>query len=137
MKAPHGKSTGPWISRETVDLKDIKMPVIEIRSYKLKPNSRNQFHQLVIQQSLPLMLESGIDVVDFGPSLGDSDSYFLIRAFENLKVLETSQTAFYESQAWRNGPREAIVNLIVSDHNLLFELSLDRLEAFRNRSVCC
>ncbi len=111
------------------------MPVIEIRSYRLVPGRRDRFHQLVSQQSLPLMLDCGIDVVDFGPSLHDADGYFLIRAFRDVAKLEVDQAAFYASPAWRKGPREAIVSLIASDSNVVMEMSHERVEALRNRAI--
>lgn len=111
------------------------MPVVEIRSYRLVPGSRDRFHRLINQQSLPLMLEWGMDVVDFGPSLHDADSYFLIRAFNDLMLLELAQAAFYASPAWRKGPREAIVSLIASDSNVVMAMSHERIEALRNQSI--
>lgn len=111
------------------------MPVVETRSYRLMPGSRDHFHQLVSQQSLPLMLDWGMDILDFGPSLHDADGYFLIRAFDDLAKLEATQAAFYASPAWRNGPREAIVSLIASDSNVVMAMSHDRIEALRNRAI--
>lgn len=111
------------------------MPLIEIRSYRLVPGSRDRFHQLVNQQSLPLMLAWGMDVVNFGPSLHDAEGYFLIRAFRDMADLEVAQASFYASPAWRNGPREAIVGLIAADSHVVMELSLDRIEALRARAL--
>lgn len=111
------------------------MPVIELRSYRLLRGSRDRFHQVVCQESLPLMRDWRIDVVDFGPSLHDADSYFLIRAFDDLASLEAAQASFYASPAWRNGPREAIVSLIASDSNAVMELSHERIEALRNQPL--
>lgn len=111
------------------------MPVIEIRGYQLVPGSRDRFHRLISEHSLPLMLEWGFDVVDLGPSLHDADSYFLMRAFRDMDALEAEQTAFYASPAWRQGPREAIVSLIASDSNVVLEMSPDRIEALRNRAI--
>lgn len=111
------------------------MPVIELRSYRLVRGSRDRFHQLVCQESLPLMQGWRIDVLDFGPSLHDADGYFLIRAFDDLASLEATQASFYASPAWRNGPREAIVSLIASDSNVVMELSHERIEALRNPAI--
>ncbi|MBL8506929.1 MAG: NIPSNAP family protein [Chitinimonas sp.] len=111
------------------------MPIVEIRSYQLMPGSRDRFHHLVCQQSLPLMLDWGIDVLDFGPSLHDGDGYFLIRAFRDLAKLEADQAAFYASTAWRNGPREAIVSLIASDSDIVMAMNHDRIEALRNSAI--
>jgi hypothetical protein len=54
-------------------------------------------------------------VVGFGPSLADEDLYYLIRAYPSLAELQRSQDAFYASDEWRHGPREAIVSRIESD----------------------
>jgi len=62
------------------------------------------------------MLERwGVDVVAYGPSLDDPDLYFLMRAYASIADLRESQDAFYGSEEWRQGPREAIVSLIESD----------------------
>ncbi len=62
------------------------------------------------------MLERwGVDVVAYGPSLDDADLYYLVRAYASIADLQESQDAFYCSEEWREGPREAIVSLIESD----------------------
>lgn len=86
--------------------------LIEIRSYKLKPGTGAAFHGVVSGDAIPLVRASGMDVVAFGHSAHDPDRYFLIRAFDGLEHRETSQNAFYSSDAWREGPREAIVGQI-------------------------
>lgn len=111
------------------------MPVVEIRSYRLLPGSRATFHQLVRQHSLPLMLAWGMDVLDVGPSLHDADAYFLIRAYQDLATLEAEQAAFYASEAWRSGPRTAIVSLIASDSNVVMAMSQPRIDALRRRAI--
>ena len=61
------------------------------------------------------MLERwGVDVIAVGPSLDDSDLYFLIRGYASVDELQSSQDAFYGSAEWRDGPREAILALIES-----------------------
>jgi len=89
--------------------------IVEIRTYKLKPGSGPAFHRTVVEESLPMLRRWGVDVVTFGPSLDDEDSYVLIRAYPSLEERQRSQDAFYSSDEWRNGPREAIVSRIESD----------------------
>jgi hypothetical protein len=89
--------------------------VIEIRTYKLKPGSGEAFHRTVVEESLPMLERWGVDVVAFGPSLDDDDSYYLIRSYPSLDEKQRSQDAFYGSDEWRYGPREAIVSRIESD----------------------
>jgi hypothetical protein len=88
--------------------------VIEVRTYKLRTGAGPEFHRLFVEESLPMLERWGVEVVAFGPSLDDEDSYCLIRAYPNVAELERSQDAFYGSDEWRNGPREAIVSRIES-----------------------
>ena len=82
---------------------------VEIRSYNLKPNTRDQFHQLFIEQALPMLQRWSVDVVAFGTSPHDGDSYYLIRRYKSLAHREQSQDAFYGSDEWKHGPREPII----------------------------
>ena len=86
---------------------------VEIRSYTLKPGTRDAFDALMRGQALPLLREFGMDVVACGASPHDEDAYFLIRAWRDLDERAASQDAFYGGRAWRDGPREAILALIV------------------------
>ncbi len=54
-----------------------------------------------------------MNVVAFGPSLHDEDSYYLIRSYDGLDDLRQREDSFYGSPEWRNGPREEILSLIV------------------------
>ena len=106
--------------------------LVEIRSYNLKPGSRDEFHHLVSEESLPLLKRWGVDVVAFGPSPHDSSSYYLIRAYESLDDRQSSQDAFYGSSEWRQGPREAIVSLIESDTSIVIEMDSSVVASLRN-----
>jgi len=88
--------------------------MIEIRSYNLKLGTRNEFHKLFLEQALPLLRKWKVEVVTFGPSLHDSDSYFLVRSYKDLQDMQHSEDAFYGSDDWKKGPRETILSLIVN-----------------------
>ena len=105
--------------------------LVEVRSYKLEPGSVARFHDLASNQSIPLLHAVRMDVVAFGPSLHEPDTYYLIRSYESLEELKSSQEAFYGSAAWRQGPREAIIELIESDATVAFWLSAEAVEAMR------
>jgi len=107
--------------------------LVEIRSYNLKEGTRNEFHRLVLEKSLPLLKQWNVDVVAFGPSPHDSNSYYLIRAYENLAERQSSQDAFYNSPDWRQGPREEIVLLIESDTSIVIEMETSVVDALRQR----
>src|SRR6266540_2237891 len=51
--------------------------VVEVRTYKLRPGSGAAFHRTVGEESVPMLQRWGVDVVAFGPSLDDDDSYTL------------------------------------------------------------
>ena len=57
---------------------------IEIRSYTLKPGARAEFHRLFLEEALPLLKHWNVDVVAYGPSLHDENSYYLMRHFASL-----------------------------------------------------
>jgi ketosteroid isomerase-like protein len=88
--------------------------VLEIRSYNLKSGSREKFHELFLREALPLLRRWKVDVVAYGPSLHDRDSYFLMRAFTSLDNRERTEDLFYGSAEWRNGPRAAVLAAIES-----------------------
>lgn len=89
-------------------------PVLEIRSYNLKPGTRDRFHQLVLREALPMLRRWKIEVVAYGPSLHDADSYFLMRTFKSVGDRQRVEGAFYGSDEWRTGPRDAVLSHIVS-----------------------
>ena len=58
--------------------------VIEIRTYRLRTGAGPEFHRLFVEESLPMLEHWCVEVVAFGPSLGDEDSYCLIRAYPSV-----------------------------------------------------
>jgi hypothetical protein len=95
---------------------------VEIRSYNLKPGTRSAFHALMTEKGLPMLRRWNVDVVAYGPSLHDEDSYVVIRAYASLEERQRSQDAFYGSAEWRQGPREPILALIDSYTSVVLEL---------------
>jgi hypothetical protein len=93
--------------------------VLEIRTYRLRPGSGAAFHRTVVEESVPMLERWGVNVVAFGPSLDDDDAYYLIRSYASLEERQHSQDAFYGSDEWRHGPREAIVSRIESDSSVV------------------
>jgi len=88
------------------------MKKVELLQYTLKAGTGREFHQIMLEESIPLHRDAGIDIIAFGNSMHDEDSYYLIRAYDNPEHLNASQKAFYRSDAWRSGPRVAIIERI-------------------------
>jgi NIPSNAP len=107
------------------------MRLVEIRSYKLKPDSLEAFNAAVSGIAVPMLLRWNTEVVCFGPSAHETDTYFLIRAYASLADLEAQQNAFYGSAEWRDGPRELIVSRIESHLSTVLWLSESSVEDLR------
>jgi hypothetical protein len=96
--------------------------LIEIRSISLMPGKREEFHRLYVEEALPLLKRWNFDVVAHGPSLHDENSYFVIRRFDSLAQREQMEEAYYGSDDWRQGPREAILALMEIYADIVVEL---------------
>jgi hypothetical protein len=105
--------------------------VLEIRTYTLKPGTREQFHSFVMEFSLPMLKRWGVDVVLVGPSLHDDVSYVLMRSYADLRDRQESQDAFYGSDEWKNGPREPILALIETFTSVVLPVTPEALNAYR------
>jgi hypothetical protein len=108
--------------------------IIEIRTYTLKPGSGPEYQRLFNEVAAPMLARWAIDVVAFGPSLGDASGYYLIRAFDDLDHRQRSEDTFYGSPEWREGPREAILALIESYTDLVLELDEQAIDGLRGQS---
>jgi NIPSNAP len=86
--------------------------MIEILTLNLKAGARDEFHQLYIRESLPIQKKWNIEVLAYGPSLHDENSYYVFRSFKSLEDRQESEDAFYNSDDWQKGPRTAILALI-------------------------
>ncbi len=107
------------------------MRTLEIRSYVLKPGSGPAFEKLFRAQAEPMVRAYGMDVVAFGKSAHADNAYYLIRAFDSLEHLTKSEDEFYGSEAWRDGPREAVLSHIESYQDTVLTLSAEAIEALR------
>ena len=104
---------------------------LEIRSYSLKPGTREEFHRLFLEQAFPMLRRWNVDVLAYGSSLHDPNSYFLMRRFDSLAQREESENAFYGSDEWRQGPREAIIALIENYTEIVLELDEVTVQGLR------
>ncbi len=95
--------------------------ITEIRTYKLKKDSNKIFEKVFTEQSLPMLKRWNVNVIDFGFSLIDKDSYYLIRGYENLEQRKQSQDAFYGSKEWINGPNETVMDCIETYNTVVVE----------------
>jgi len=105
--------------------------VVEIRCYNLKAGMRDRFHQLLVQQALPMLQRAKVDVVAYGPSLHDNDRYYLMRSYASLEDRQRSEDAFYGSAEWREGPRAAVLAVIENYTTVVVRLDDATLRGLR------
>jgi hypothetical protein len=105
--------------------------IVEIRTYQLRAGTAAEFERLVRESAGPLLSEFGLDVVRHGPSLADDNHYVLVRAFESVEDRERQEAAFYGSDAWRDGPRAAVLALIENYHEVVLDLPAEAVAALR------
>jgi hypothetical protein len=108
--------------------------MIEIRSINLKPGKRDEFHRLYVEAALPLLKRWNFDVVAHGPSLHDQNSYYVIRRFDSLEQRQQMEDAYYASDDWRKGPREALLALMENYTDVVFEADDGTVQGLRNTS---
>ena len=105
--------------------------LLEVRTYRLKPGTGHALHDAFIREGIPLVKQAGMDVVAFGFSADDPNGYFLMRAFSGLEDRQSTEDAFYSSDAWRKGPRQSIIGHIDSYQDTLLWLSSEAVEQLR------
>jgi hypothetical protein len=105
--------------------------LVEIRTYRLKPGTREAFHEAMNSRAVPMIRASGMDVVAYGPSDHEEQTYFLARAYADRAALQNEQGAFYASKEWITGPRASLVAHIDTYLNTLVWLSDDAVQSLR------
>lgn len=103
--------------------------LLEVRTYRIRDGRRAEFDRLFRVGALPLLLKLGIEVVGAGPSIDDELHYVLLRAYRSLDELNMQESAFYGSDAWRDGPRESILACIESFHTVVLETTGEAVDA--------
>ena len=105
--------------------------LIEVRTYRLMPGTAVDFHAAMHKFAVPMIRNAGMDVVAYGRSDHEEETYFLIRSYENREALEAKQAAFYRSIQWKEGPRPALVERIETYLNTLLWASPEAIESLR------
>lgn len=106
--------------------------LLEIRTYRLRPGTRDEFHRIFVERCLPLLQEHGIDVVRAGASEADDEGaecYLLVRAFASAAERTAQEDGFYSSREWREGPRADIWSRIESSHTVVLTIVGDPADA--------
>jgi hypothetical protein len=100
--------------------------LLEIRLFKLHPNTRADFDRISRDGTIPLMRRCGINVVAFGPSRNNDDGYFLLRSFrDEQERVELSQTLYVQPEWEANF--DAAVTAMIADYQTAVLETTDRI----------
>ncbi len=86
--------------------------LLEIRLYKIRPGTREEFHRISVDGTIPLMRGLGITVVTHGPSRNNENGYFLLRAFPSEQERVELSQSLYETEEWAAKYDEPVTAMI-------------------------
>ncbi|WP_329521005.1 hypothetical protein [Spirillospora sp. NBC_01491] len=89
--------------------------LLEVRLFTTAPGTRDEFHRVSRDGTIPLMRKCGIDVLAHGPALNDDDTYYLVRAFESEEDRVERGQSLYTTPEWLN-QYEGPVTAMMADH---------------------
>jgi hypothetical protein len=79
---------------------DTEPLLLEMRIFRVRPGTREEFHRISRHGTIPLMRSLGIKVLAYGPATNDDDLYYLLRAFSSEEQRKEQADVLYASAAW-------------------------------------
>ena len=88
--------------------------VVEMRTYTLKPDKREEFLRVFREKSIPAHESIGMKVVGPFLSIEKSGVFFFMRIFPDLARRNPMKEAFYEGQLWKSELEHVLMPMIES-----------------------
>jgi hypothetical protein len=85
---------------------------IEMRTYRLKPGTRERFLEIFRTKSMPAHAEIGMKILGPFLSVEDPDTFFFMRGFPDLASREPMKAQFYEGELWKNELETVLMPMI-------------------------
>lgn len=86
--------------------------IIEMRTYKLKPATRDRFLEIFRTRSVPAHDEIGMKILGPFLSIEDPDTFFFMRGFPDLASRDPMKEKFYEGPLWKNELENLLMPMI-------------------------
>jgi hypothetical protein len=86
--------------------------IIEMRTYKTKPGSRERFLEIFRSKSMPAHAEIGMKILGPFLSVEDPDTFFFMRGFPNLASREPMKAKFYDGELWKGELENVLMPMI-------------------------
>lgn len=104
-------------------------PLVELRLFKLRPGTRDEFHRISRDGTIPLMRECGITVLAHGPSLNEEDAYYLVRLFPSEQARTELSQSLYARPEWDANYDAPVMDMIDDYHTVVMPASAAVIEA--------
>jgi hypothetical protein len=86
--------------------------IVEMRTYKLKPGTRDRFLEIFRSQSMPEHQRLGMNIMGPFLSTEDPDVFFFMRGFPDLSSREPLKASFYEGELWKRNLEHVLMPMI-------------------------
>jgi len=86
--------------------------IIEMRTYKIKPDLRAKFLETFESRSVAEHQKIGMKILGPFLSVEDADTFFFMRAFPDLESREPLKTQFYEGKLWKEELEQKLMPMI-------------------------
>lgn len=88
--------------------------IVEMRTYRTRPGSRERFLEIFRTRSMPAHAELGMPLLGPWPSVEDPDVFFFMRGFADLGTREARKAAFYEGELWTSELEQILMPMLAS-----------------------
>lgn len=105
--------------------------VVEFRIFRIHPGQRENFAARFCDSLLSLQQRHGIQVICWGPSLHDRDSYLVVRVHPSVEARQQSLDAMFGSAEWLMEEEEEVLEMIESYNTCVVEADEQLIEAIR------
>ena len=109
--------------------------VIEFRLFRLHPGRRDDFAVRFRNQLLPMHQRHGIEVISWGASLHDQDSFYLVRAHPSVEARQRALDAMFGSAEWLMSQEEDVLGMIESYNTCVVEVDESLIDAMKTGLV--
>jgi hypothetical protein len=95
--------------------------IIEMRTYKTKPDKRSEFLEIFRSKSVPAHEEIGMKILGPFLSVEDEDTFFFMRGFPDLASREPMKAKFYEGELWKRELENILMPMLENYEAVLVE----------------
>ena len=86
--------------------------IVEMRTYRLKPGTRERFLEVFRTRSMPEHARLGMPILGPFLSVEDPDVFFFMRRFADMASRDALKARFYEGELWKSELESVLMPMI-------------------------